>query len=66
MPKPPQPLSAPSGHVFRAERQRGPVWYAKYRLPDGRQVQRKIGPRLDGARPSGRRLPDEAHRRGVA
>lgn len=34
----------PSGHVFRAERARGPVWYAKYRLPDGRQVQRKIGP----------------------
>ena len=34
----------PSGHVFRAERTRGPVRYAKYRLPDGRQVQRKIGP----------------------
>jgi len=34
----------PSGHVFRAERARGPVWYAKYRLPDGRQVQKKIGP----------------------
>lgn len=34
----------PSGHVFRVERKRGPVWYAKYRLPDGRQVQRKIGP----------------------
>lgn len=34
----------PSGHVFRVERIRGPVWYAKYRLPDGRQVQRKIGP----------------------
>src|SRR3954447_7725685 len=33
-----------SGHVFRAERKRGPVWYAKYRLSDGRQVQRKIGP----------------------
>jgi hypothetical protein len=33
-----------SGHVFRVERQRGPVWYAKYRLPDGRQVKRKIGP----------------------
>jgi integrase len=33
-----------SGHVFRVERQRGPVWYAKYRLPDGRQVQRKLGP----------------------
>jgi hypothetical protein len=30
--------------VFRADRKRGPVWYAKYRLPDGRQVQRKIGP----------------------
>jgi integrase len=37
----PQP---PSGHVFPVDRVRGPVWYAKYRLPDGRQVQRKIGP----------------------
>jgi len=34
----------PSGHVFRVDRSRGPVWYAKYRLPDGRQVQKKIGP----------------------
>src|SRR4051794_20350432 len=33
-----------SGHVFRVERRRGPVWYAKYRLGDGRQIQRKIGP----------------------
>jgi integrase len=33
-----------SGHVFRVERARGPAWYAKYRLPDGRQVQKKIGP----------------------
>jgi integrase len=33
-----------SGHVFRAYRKAGPVWYAKYRLPDGRQVQRKVGP----------------------
>jgi integrase len=23
---------------------RGPVWYAKYRLPDGRQVQKRVGP----------------------
>ena len=23
---------------------RGPAWYAKYRLPDGRQVQKKLGP----------------------
>jgi len=37
-------LHPPSGHVFRVEGKRGPVWYAKYRLPDGRQVQRKIGP----------------------
>ena len=34
----------PSGHVFRVERKRGPQWYAKYRLQDGRQVQRRIGP----------------------
>lgn len=34
----------PSGHVFRADRARGPVWYAKYRLPDGRQLQKKLGP----------------------
>jgi integrase len=37
-------LREPSGHVFRADRSRGPVWYAKYRLPDGRQVQKRIGP----------------------
>jgi integrase len=34
----------PSGHVYRVERKRGLVWYAKYRLPDGRQIQRKVGP----------------------
>ncbi len=34
----------PTGHVFRVERTRGPAWYAKYRLPDGRQVQKKLGP----------------------
>lgn len=33
-----------SGHVFKLERKRGAQWYAKYRLPDGRQVQRRIGP----------------------
>jgi integrase len=37
-------VQPPSGHVFRVDRRRGPVWYAKYRLPDGRQVQKKIGP----------------------
>jgi integrase len=34
----------PTGHVFRVERARGPAWYAKYRLPEGRQVQKKLGP----------------------
>ena len=38
------PAQPPSGHVYRAERKRGPAWYAKYRLPDGRQIQRKLGP----------------------
>ena len=38
---PPRP---PSGHVFRIDRKRGPQWYAKYRVPDGRQIQRKLGP----------------------
>ena len=37
-------MRTPSGHVFRMERKRGAAWYAKYRLPDGRQVQTKIGP----------------------
>jgi len=37
-------LRPPTGHVFRVERASGPVWYAKYRLPDGRQIQKKLGP----------------------
>ncbi|MGN6169880.1 MAG: N-terminal phage integrase SAM-like domain-containing protein, partial [Solirubrobacteraceae bacterium] len=37
-------LRIPTGHVFRVDRKRGPVWYAKYRLPDDRQVQKKLGP----------------------
>lgn len=41
----PYPLvQPPTGHVFRVERKRGQVWYAKYRLPDGRQLQKKLGP----------------------
>jgi integrase len=39
----------PTGHVFRVERKRGPVWYAKFQLPDGRQVQRELGPVRTGA-----------------
>ncbi len=34
----------PSGHVFKVDRKRGAVYYAKYRLPDGRQVQKRLGP----------------------
>src|SRR5450755_2112178 len=46
-------LRAPTGHVFRVERTRGPIWYAKYRLPDGRQVQKKLGPAwTDRGRPA--------------
>jgi integrase len=33
-----------SGTVVQVERKRGPVWYARYRDPSGRQVQRLIGP----------------------
>ena len=33
-----------SGHVFRFEGRRRPTWRAKYRLPDGRQVKKTIGP----------------------
>jgi integrase len=39
-----QAAGAVSGHVYRVERKRGPQWYMKYRLPDGRQVQQRIGP----------------------
>ncbi len=37
-------VRVPTGRVFRVDRARGPSWYAKYRLPDGRQVQKKLGP----------------------
>ncbi len=33
-----------SGHVYRFEGKRRPVWRAKYRLPDGRQVKKTLGP----------------------
>src|SRR3954471_24304727 len=39
-----RPLEPPTGHVFRRDGTRRPTWYAKYRLPDGRQVQKRIGP----------------------
>ena len=33
-----------TGHVLLKERQRGSVYYVKYRLADGRQVQKLLGP----------------------
>src|SRR3954467_4027846 len=33
-----------SGHVWRFEGKRRPVWRAKYRLPDGREVKKTLGP----------------------
>ena len=58
--------AAGQGHVFRVERARGPVWYAKYRLPDGRQVQKKIGPAwTERGRPAGGLL-HQAPGRGLA
>ena len=33
-----------SGHVFKRKGKRGAVWYAKYRLPDGRQQKKRLGP----------------------
>ncbi len=53
--------------MFRVERARGPVWYMKYRLPDGRQVQKKLGPAwTDRGRPAAgyftKRLAEDALR----
>ena len=53
--------------MFRVERARGPAWYAKYRLPDGRQVQKKLGPACTerGRPPAGyftKRLAEDALR----
>jgi integrase len=47
------PISAPlgervSGHVMVRRGARGAVFYAKFRLPDGRQVQQRIGPAWTG------------------
>jgi integrase len=40
-----QPAPRPiSGHAFKRKGKRGAVWYAKFRLPDGRQQKRRLGP----------------------
>ncbi|HEY5195868.1 MAG TPA: hypothetical protein VIJ51_02440 [Solirubrobacteraceae bacterium] len=40
--------SQPSGRVILRPGKRGGVFYARYRLPDGRQVKRRIGPAWSG------------------
>ena len=37
-----------TGHVKLVQRKHGDQWYAKYRRPDGRQVERKLGPAWTG------------------
>ena len=37
-----------SGSVAKVDRKRGPVWYARYRLPSGQQRQRLLGPAWSG------------------
>ena len=40
-----QPAPRPiSGHVFKRKGKRGVVWYAKFRLPDGQQQKKRLGP----------------------
>jgi integrase len=37
-----------TGHLREVQRKRGPVYYAKFRQADGRQVQRLLGPKWTG------------------
>ncbi len=37
-----------SGSVAKVDRKRGPVWYARYRLPSGEQRQKLLGPAWSG------------------
>ena len=56
-------LRTPTGHIVRLRGSRGDVWYAKYRLPDGRQVKRRIGPAWTERGRPGRRVLHQAHGR---
>ncbi len=46
--RPSLPDKRVTGHVYTVDRTSGPQWYVKYRLADGRQVQRKLGPAHTG------------------
>ncbi len=41
-------MATVSGHTKLRKGSRGSTWYAKYRLPDGRQLQKKLGPAWEG------------------
>lgn len=41
-----------SGHVKLAERKRGDQWYVKYRLPSGKQFEKRLGPAWTGRGPA--------------
>ena len=41
-------MQRPTGTVAKVDRKRGPVWYARYRLPSGRQGQKLLGPAWSG------------------
>jgi integrase len=48
MPMQVQGLRVSTGSVYRREGRRRPNWYARYRLADGREVRKKIGPAWTG------------------
>ena len=48
MPMQLQGFRVPTGSVYRREGRRRPMWYARYWLPDGREVRKKIGPAWTG------------------
>ena len=55
-----------TGHASLRDRKRGPVWYLKYRLADGRQVQKLLGPAWTERGQAPRRLLHPEDRRGRA
>jgi len=62
-------MTAPNvtGHVYLVERKHGAKWYAKYRLPDGRQVQKMLGPAwTDKGRPPAGYLTERTAKEALA
>ena len=56
----------PTGHAFKIGRRHGPAWHVKYRLPGGRQGQKKLGPAWKRARPAAGWLLHQADGGGSA